>query len=176
MLLSRNDLVSTLFCETDRAQRMKMPLALVKLEIVAREGGQSEPGDAAFDTALREIVGRITPLLRCYDSVGQMADREYLLLLPGCSIVNAKRLAERLRDEVFGVSVAGCAEQMRFKACYAVASSGGRSPLVVLRDVDRALQRAKTECAGSIQTAGSNEETDPAAFIAPEPQDEAFHT
>src|ERR1700739_4387209 len=150
MLLSRDDLVATLFRETDRAQRMKMPLTLVKLGIVAWEGGQSEPGDATFDTALREIVGLITRLLRCYDSVGQMADREFLLLLPGCNIFNAGKLAERLRDEVFGVSVVGSAEELRFKACYAVVSSGGRSPFVVLRGGGCGHQRAKTEGAGAL--------------------------
>ena len=113
MVLGREEMVSALFRETDRAQRMKMPLALIKVGIVAWEGGRAEPGDPAFDSVLREIVARITPLLRCYDAVGQMAEREFLLVLPGCSIFNARTLAERLRDEVFGASAPACAAEMR---------------------------------------------------------------
>ena len=175
MVLGREEMVSALFRETDRAQRMKMPLALMKVGIVAWEGGRAEPGDPAFDSMLREIVARITPLLRCYDAVGQMAEREFLLVLPGCSIFNARTLAERLRDEVFGASAPAWAAEMRFHACFGIASSGGRSPFVVLREVDLALLSAREEGANSIQSIAAKEETDPAAFFLPVLQDEALH-
>ena len=175
MVLSREELVTALFRETDRAQRMKMPLALIKVGIVAWEGGRSEPGDAAFEEALRETVGRITLLLRCYDSVGQMADREFLLVLPGCNVFNARTLAERLRDEVFGATAADCGEEMRFNACYGIATSGGRSPFVVLREVDSALLGARAEGANSIQCIAAREEKDSAPFFMPVLQDEAIH-
>lgn len=175
MILGREEIVAGLFRETDRAQRMKMPLALIKFGIVSWEGGQFEPGDPAFDGALREIVGRISPLLRCYDAVGQMADREFLLVLPGCSSLNARTLAERLRDEVFVASAVVCATELRFQACFGVASSDGRSPFVVLREVDIALLSARSEGAGSIQSVAAIEEIDPVAFLSPALHDEALH-
>jgi hypothetical protein len=46
MLLSRDDLVFALFCETDRAQRLKMPLALIHIGFSDRVGGQSMQEDA----------------------------------------------------------------------------------------------------------------------------------
>jgi two-component system, cell cycle response regulator len=175
LILGREEIVAALFRETDRAQRMKMPLALIKFGIVAWEGGQFEPGQSAFDVALREVVGRILPSLRCYDAVGQMADREFLLVLPGCSRSNAKTLAERLRDDIF-ISPAGvCATQTRLQARFGVAASGGRSPFVVLREVDMSLLSARSEGAGSIQCVAATEEIDPAAFLWPALHDEVLH-
>jgi two-component system cell cycle response regulator len=174
MVLGREEIVSTLFLETDRAQRMKMPLTLIKVGIAAWEGSRSEPGDPVVDSALREIVGRITPLLRCYDAVGQMADREFLVVLPGCSMSNARRLAERLRDEVFDPSAVSCAPEVRFQACFGIAASGGRTPFVVLSEVDLALLSAGAEGASSIQCVAEKEEIGMAAFFVPVLQDEAL--
>src|ERR1019366_8531349 len=124
---------------------------------------------------IQGIVKRITPLLRCYDAVGQMADREFLLVLPGCSISNARTLAERLRDEVFISPAPSCANLMQFRACFGIASSGGRTPFVVLREVDSALLSARSDGAGSIQCIVAKEDTDSAAFFLPVLQDEALH-
>ena len=157
--------MAALFRETDRAQRMKMTLALIKLGIVAWDGGRFEPGDPVFDVELQETVGRITPLLRCYDTVGQMADQEFLLVLPGCSSFNAKTLAERLRDEVFASTAARCATERQFQPCFGVASSDGRSPFVVLREVDMALLSARSEGAGAIRGIAARDEIGPAAFF-----------
>ena len=102
MLLSRDELVSALFCETDRAQRMKMPLALIAIGLVDCVRRQAELGENLVrrGSDARSSSGLLR-LLRCYDSVGRIADGEFVLILPGCSLFNAKTLAERLRDEVF---------------------------------------------------------------------------
>ena len=175
MILDREEIVSALFRETDRAQRMKMPLALIKVGIVTSGRSRTAPEATTFDAALREIVGRITPHLRCYDAVGQMATREFLLVLPGCSISNARTLAERLRNEMFDALAPGCATVMQFHACFGIASSGGRTPFVVLREVDRALLSARADDADSIQCVAVEEDTDSAAFFLPVLQDEALH-
>jgi two-component system, cell cycle response regulator len=175
LILGREEIVAALFRETDRAQRMKMPLALIKLGIVAWNSGGFELADSAFDVGLQETVGRITPLLRCYDAVGHMADSQYLLVLPGCSSFNAMTLAERLRDEVFVASAVVCATELRFQACFAVASSDGRSPFVVLRELDVALVSARLDGAGAIQCVASREDIDPSALLLPVLHDEVLH-
>ncbi len=175
MVLGREETLSAIFCETDRAQRMKMPLALIKVGLYADDGGCYEPGEPAFNSAFQEILSRITPLLRCYDTVGQTAETEFLLVLPGCSVANARTLAERLRDEVFGASAPTSAAEMRFQACFGITSSGGRTPFVVLREVDLALLSARGEGANSIKSVAAKEETDPAAFFLPVLQDEQLH-
>lgn len=175
LILDREEIVSALFRETDRAQRMKMPLALVKAKVVTSGRSRTALEASTFDSALREIVGRITPHLRCYDAVGQMADREFLFVLPGCSISNARTLAERLRNEMLDALAPRCATAMQFRAFFGIASSGGRTPFVVLREVDKALLSARADNADSIQCVLMAEDTDPAAFFLPVLQDEALH-
>ena len=78
MLLSQDELIATLFRETDRAQRMKTPLAV----ILCRIDDPLLPGLLCKKRALRdslpEIEQRITRLLRCYDSLGQIREESLL--------------------------------------------------------------------------------------------------
>ncbi len=151
MLLSRDEFVSALFCETDRAQRLKMPLALIAIGLAEWAGSETELKKVTHDMAERGLVGRITRILRCYDSVAKWADGEFWLLLPGCTVSSARTLAERLRDEVFAAPVETAGGELSVKACFGVASSGGRSALVVLLEAESALQKARAAGPGSIR-------------------------
>ena len=143
MLLSRDDLVSALFCETDRAQRLRMPLALIHIRFADLVSRQSALESARDEELVCMIVERFTRILRCYDSVGHVADGEFVLILPGCSLFDAKRLTERIRDGLFGSPFEVGGEEIRLNACFGIVSSGGRSPFVVLREAKKALQRAQ---------------------------------
>jgi GGDEF domain-containing protein len=107
---------------------------------------------------VRLIVERFTRILRCYDSVGQVTEGEFVLILPGCSLFDAKTLTERIRDGLFGSPFEVGGEEMRLNACFGIASSGGRSPFVVLREAKKALQRAQAKGPGSIHRLGAAEE------------------
>ena len=144
MLLDRDELISILFRETDRAQRMKTPLSLIHCGICDGQRWQSELGSPSLEVAMSAIAVRIIRLLRCYDSVGKVGAGELVLILPGCNNSDATKMAERLRTEVFGSSVPIGQNQLIFTACFGVVTSGGRSPIVVLRDAERALALART--------------------------------
>ena len=174
MLLSRDDLVSALFCETDRAQRLRMPLALIHIGFVDWVSRQSALENARDEEVVRLIVERFIRLLRCYDSLGRVADGEFVLVLPGCRLFNAKTLAERIRDRVFGAPFETCGEKVRLKACFGVVSSGARSPFVVLRETRKALQRAQTAGPGSIYCLGAAEELDADKLLIPVLKDESL--
>ncbi len=174
MLLSRDELVSALFCETDRAQRLKMPLALIHIGFADQVSRQSAHENARDEETVRLIVEGVTRILRCYDSVGRDADGELALILPGCSLFNAKTLAERIRDGVFRSPFEVCGEEIRLKACFGVVSSLGRSPFVVLREARKALQRAQATGLGSIHCLGAADELDPGGFLVPVLQDESL--
>jgi hypothetical protein len=155
MLLSRDELVSALFCETDRAQRLKMPLSLIAVGFAEGDGRESESEQVGYDGAERTLVDRITGILRCYDSVGKWADGEFLLLLPGCTAPHARTLAERLRDEAFTTHV----------------EAGGGKLCVRAQG---ALQQAQAAGPGSIRLA-TDAETDPSAFLIPVVQRDGLH-
>ena len=166
MLLSRDELIGTLFRETDRAQRMKTPLALILCGIADWPKWRSELGSAALASAQDEIAKRITRILRCYDSVGQIADGEAVLVLPGCNRINAETMAKRLDAVVFALPLTISGRQIQFSACFGVVSSGGRSPLVILRDAERTLRAAMTR--GRANARGMDENLDPGLRVCPE--------
>jgi GGDEF domain-containing protein len=167
MLLSRDDLVSALFCETDRAQRLSMPLALIHIGFADWVSGQSAIEDANSAETACLIDERLKGLLRCYDSAGHLADEELILILPGCSLFNAKALAERIRNGVFEQPFECRGQEMRLAACFGVVSSGGRSPFVVLRDCRNALQRALASGPATIHCLRAGGEPDPDRLLVP---------
>jgi two-component system cell cycle response regulator len=167
MLLRRDEFVSAFFCETDRAQRLKMSLALIAVGFVECDTWRSGPEQSGWDGPECVLVGRITRILRCYDSVGKWNDEEFFLLLPGCTVVQASTLAERLRDEVFAEPVEAGGRNSPVRVCFGVASSGGRSPFVVLREAQRTLQEARDVGPGSIRRLAADTKADSTAFLIP---------
>ncbi|HEY1901183.1 MAG TPA: diguanylate cyclase [Terracidiphilus sp.] len=153
---NRETTLTMLFRETDRVQRMNSSLSLLLLDIDDFGHWNSRLGNDACDDLLCRAAARITRLLRSYDILGRPGMDEFLLGLPGCSTVNAVMLAERIRMDVFSVPFRVAGESIRLSACFGIASSQGRSPVVVLREAEQALQRARAAGPESIQCFGDN--------------------
>ena len=151
---NRETILTMLFRETDRVQRMNSSLSLLLLDIDAFGHWNSRLGNEACDDLLCQVAGRITRLLRSYDVLGRPGKDEFLLGLPGCTAINAIALAERMRTEVFSTPFHVGSDSIRLSACYGIASSLGRSPVVVLREAEQALQWARTAGPESIQCYG----------------------
>lgn len=154
--LNRDAILSILFRETDRVQRMNYGLCVILLDIDDFGHWNSELGIEACDDLLRRIAQRIQSLLRSYDMLGRMGDDEFLIALPGCSSVNAVLLAERLRADIFSVPFEVSGRSIRLSACMAVAESKGRSPVVVLREAEQALSEARLRGPDQIRSANQN--------------------
>jgi GGDEF domain-containing protein len=154
---------------------MKTSLALILFGIDDWEKWRSRLEQPALDDTAMEIVRRTTRFLRCYDSLGRCGEGEFALVLPGCNSFNAVYLAERLRMVVFGSPFVVGGAEIRFAACFGVSGSGGRSPLVVLRNGEQALNVARSKGAGSIERCAYDAEPDPATFLMPVIEDGALH-
>lgn len=155
-LCRREALVLVLFRETDRVQRMNTPLSLMIFEIDDFEHWRGRLGAAGCDDLILQAVARVQRLLRTYDVFGRMETAEFALCLPGCALVNAVSLAERVRMEVFGVPFQARGSAVRLTASFGIAPSHGRSPLVVVRSAEQALRRA--QAAGPESICSSKEE------------------
>jgi diguanylate cyclase (GGDEF)-like protein len=158
---NRAALLAALFRETDRAQRMNTPLSMILLDVDDFGHWNSRLGTEACDQLLVEITQRTARLLRTYDLFGRAGKDEFLAGLPGCSVVNAVLLAERIRAEVFSSPFQSAGHTVRLSACFGVATSGGRSPVIVLREAEEALRLAKEDGPESIHAAGEDAEADP---------------
>ena len=159
-IYNRATLLAMLFHETDRVQRMKTPLSLVLLDVDDFGHWNARLGPGASDDVLCQIVARIMRLLRSYDIFGRTGNDEFLLILPGCGIANAQLLCERLRVDVFSAPFLIAGESVCISACFGVAPSHGRSPIVVLRAAEEALARARNTAQATICCANANDSGD----------------
>jgi diguanylate cyclase (GGDEF)-like protein len=171
---NRETILSMLFRETDRVQRMKNSLCMILFDIDDFGHWNSRLGSDACDDLLCQVVARTSRLLRSYDILGRAGKDEFLVALPGCSAVNAVMMAERLRMDVFATPFSVIGEAIRLSACFGIASSLGRSPVVVLREAEQALLVAKASGPESIQSTGDCPEASaaPVAFLSSTSGDE----
>ncbi len=152
---NRETLLATLFRETDRVQRSRSDLCLVLFDIDDFGHWNSRLGADACDELLCQVASRTAALLRSYDLLGRPGMDEFLIALPLCTAANAMSLTERLRDAVFSTPFRVAGEAIRLSACFGIAASHGRSPVVVLREAEKALEWAKAAGPESIQCFGS---------------------
>jgi two-component system cell cycle response regulator len=148
---NRESLLTMLFRETDRLQRMKGTLCMILFDIDDFRHWNALFGTAACDDLLCQVVMRTRRLLRSYDLLGRAGKDEFVVALPGCSGVNAMMLAERLRQEVFAQPYTVSDQNIRLTACFGLSMSRGRSPVVVLRESELALQQARSVGPEAIQ-------------------------
>ena len=171
---NREAMLAMLFRETDRAQRLNSSLSLVLFDIDDFGHWNARLGSEACDELLCQVVTRTTRMLRSYDLLGRAGKDEFLLGMPGCNSLNAAAMAARLRQEVFGSPFRQDGQSVRLSACFGIASSMGRSPVVVLREAEQALHSAQMDGQESIQCFGepSQPASAPVAFFSPMPGDD----
>ena len=142
-LWNREALLSLIFQETDRVQRMRTPLSLLLLDLDDFSRVNHDYGYEAGDRVLVELAARFRRQLRSYDLIGRCGEDEFLLALPGCTLARAKELAARIREGILAKPFAAGQEATTLTASIGVAASWGRSPLMVLREAERGLAEAK---------------------------------
>ncbi|MGB0125284.1 MAG: GGDEF domain-containing response regulator [Silvibacterium sp.] len=144
-LWNRESLLSLLFPETDRVQRIGTPLGFLMLDLDHFASINTDYGYEAGDKILQELANRLRRYLRSYDLIGRCGEDEFLIVLPGCNSAQALNLASRIRTVLLHRPFAAGRDMAMLTASIGVAQSRGRSPLVVLRETERALAYAKRE-------------------------------
>lgn len=142
-LWNREALLSLIFQETDRVQRMKTALSLMLLDLDDFSRVNHDYGYEIGDRILSELANRFRRQMRSYDLIGRCGEDQFLLALPGCTRESALALADRIRECMLGKPFAIDNEGTTLTASFGIAMSRGRSPLVVLREAERALSEAK---------------------------------
>jgi diguanylate cyclase (GGDEF)-like protein len=171
---NREAMLSMLFRETDRVQRLNTSLCIVLFDIDDFGHWNGRLGAGACDELLCKVVERTQRILRSYDVLGRPGKDEFLIMLPGCSTVSAVMLAERLRVDVFSNPFRVGSDCIRLSACFGLACSMGRSPVVVLREAEQALQWAKDAGPESIEYFGDSSRPThpPLTYLSPSSGDE----
>ncbi len=142
-LWNREALLSLVFQETDRVQRLRTPLSLMLLDLDDFSLINHNYGYEVGDRVLIELANRFRRQLRSYDLIGRCGEDEFLLALPGCTLEQGVILGNRIRESILGRPFALDHDATTLNASFGVAISNGRSPLIVLREAERALAQAK---------------------------------
>ncbi len=171
---NREALLSVLFRETDRVQRQQNALCVLIFDIDDFGHWNSRLGAEPCDDLLRQVVARTARLLRSYDALGRLGKDEFLAVLPGCAMNDALMLAERLRIDAFSSPFRIGHESIRLSACFGLANSLGRSPVVVLREAEQALALARQTGPETIQCFADSlpPSPPPVTFLSPTSGDE----
>lgn len=99
-ILNREEIIKILEKETHRAQRQKSKLSVIIGDLDNFRRINETYGNAAGDVVLTESAQRMKNALRIYDNVGRYGGEEFLLVLPGCSIDEARLIARRILNVI----------------------------------------------------------------------------
>lgn len=99
-VMNRAGIENMLRREMSRARREKVPISVVLVDVDHFKAINDELGHDAGDAVLRELPRRVLNQLRAYDGVGRYGGEEFLLVLPGCQLLDCVARAEKIRAAV----------------------------------------------------------------------------
>jgi diguanylate cyclase (GGDEF)-like protein len=94
---NRAAILDTLRREMARVKRQTTDFGLILIGADLLKTINYGQGEGIGDSVLRAISRKIRPNLRPYDFLGRYADNEFLIVAPGCNLMNAVAVAERIR-------------------------------------------------------------------------------
>ncbi len=100
-------------------------------------------GHAAGDTVLSAIADYCQAQIRQQDILARMGGEEFALFLPGCSLADAKVIAEQCRQGIEQLCVATEDQIIRITASFGIAASTKADFDSLLNQADNALYQAK---------------------------------
>ena len=142
--------------EHRRVQRMKIPLSLIILDIDFFKKINDTYGHPGGDACLRAMALLVQPKVnRAGDVLARFGGEEFVILLPECSLENAVKLAETLRNDVQRMIVPFEGQNIRFTASFGVACGLPETPFTpddLLASADKALYQAKRDGRNCVKT------------------------
>ncbi|HEY0942267.1 MAG TPA: diguanylate cyclase [Steroidobacter sp.] len=122
-VLNRRSLVERLEAACLRARARGLPIALLFIDLDHFKEINDTRGHQAGDACLRAIIGPIHAELRQSDVIGRYGGEEFVVILSSADISAAGPIAERIRNRVAGVRVAGFGEPIQLTCSIGVATS-----------------------------------------------------
>ncbi|WP_246091059.1 GGDEF domain-containing protein, partial [Nonomuraea deserti] len=131
--------------EIVRARRTGDTLALLIIDIDHFKRVNDAHGHLVGDQVLVGVAATLRSQLRDYDVVGRFGGEEFVVLLPGADIHEARRVAERLRTRIGHMAIPADDALIRVTISVGVAlmSVHGDDLIELLAAADLALYRAK---------------------------------
>lgn len=127
--------------EFDRAQRFRLPLALLAMDIDDFKPINDRHGHGVGDQTLVRVVEQLEACIRQGDLLARWGGDEFMVVLPQSNLETARALAERIRYTISQMPAVG-----NFKVTLSlgvVQRHPGESPAELIARADQALYRSK---------------------------------
>jgi len=149
-------------------------LAVLFLDLDGFKAVNDEHGHRAGDAVLTEVAERLRSSLRSGDLLARHGGDEFVAVLAGLDPDEAERVACRVADDLLGalrgpVALAHGTAIIGASIGVALGTGGDRTGSQLLHDADLAMYRAKAGRPGSIEVAGMQQDSSPAATPGPMP-------
>jgi diguanylate cyclase (GGDEF)-like protein len=160
-LLSRRPLQERLQLEAERLHRYGSGYAMLSVDIDHFKRINDERGHAAGDAVLVRVAQTLRSVARQVDSVARMGGEEFCVLLPESDRRCAQAVAMRVLEAVRMLEhpELGPGARVTVSVGLAVVASPVESPQALLRRLDRALYRAKSDGRNRVVEAESTADT-----------------
>ena len=154
-LYNRHYLAETLEREFSRASREKEPVSLLMLDIDHFKQVNDTFGHKAGDEVLKSVGRIILENIRLQDTAFRYGGEEFLIVMPGLSLLNSQSRAESLRKtfEEVGFTIEDKHGQITFSVGVAEFPASGTNPDEVLVKADEALYAAKNAGRNRVEAA-----------------------
>jgi diguanylate cyclase (GGDEF)-like protein/PAS domain S-box-containing protein len=140
-IANRYRLEKVLLEECERAERFRLPLALVAMDIDDFKPINDCHGHGIGDQTLLQVVQSLEACVRPGDLLARWGGDEFMVILPKSTLETAKELAESIRYKIREVPAVG-----EFKVTLSLGVVEGRvgeSPAALMARADQALYRSK---------------------------------
>ena len=144
-MLNRSALDGRIAELEQQSRVVDQPIAVIVADVDRFKSINDKQGHAAGDQVLAEVSSLIRNELRAFDLAYRIGGDEFLMLVPGAGLDDAKRLADTLRK---AIDAEPLGDGLRVTASFGVSASKPGEPFeysAVFDDADSALLKAKTE-------------------------------
>lgn len=140
-IANRYRLEKVLLEECNRAERFRLPMALVAMDIDDFKPINDRHGHAVGDKTLMQVVESLEACVRTSDLLARWGGDEFMVVLPKSTLETAKELAERIRHKVKETPTVG--DFIVTLSLGVVERRVGESPAALMARADQALYRSK---------------------------------
>lgn len=151
-LLNRRAVTEHAEAEWFRSQREGRPMCVVLIDLDNLKTVNDTQGHASGDKIILELARAIKTQKRRYDWGGRWGGDEFLLVLPGTTLIEAGEIAERLRNQYVQSNLVGRDASLSLGvACYSGRQGDEPSLVRLLAQADQALYKAKQSGKNQVQ-------------------------
>jgi len=86
--------------EISRAQRVRQPMTLLKMEIDEFTDLCQQHGEISCQFVIKKVTQRVISDLRATDHMARMSGSVLFIIVPGCGEVRGREIAERMREDL----------------------------------------------------------------------------